>query len=106
MDLNSRLPEVRALTKVTDFDQFLAESTMSEENPNDILFLEDAGLVTSYPQSWIKEEQKNSECRLKLIATVCSVCLVINLWPFQFLPLIIPFFWWVNSRGYLTLWEE
>ena len=77
----------------------------SEDTINTKVVLEDAGLVISYPKNWVEAEQINSIRRLKLVITICSICLIIELWPIQFFPLMFSFFWWVSIRGYLTLWE-
>ncbi|MFZ2414782.1 MAG: hypothetical protein WAW33_02175 [Minisyncoccia bacterium] len=98
--------ETQTSSTGVDFIQLITETTEVEEVPeNDRNFLIEAGLVESYPQNWEEAEQMNSICRFKLVATVYSVCLIVQLWPIQFYPLMFFFFWWISIRGYLTLWE-
>jgi hypothetical protein len=103
--MNNQVEKQTASTFV-DFNQFITEDTETEEgSDNDQTFLIEAGLVESYPQNWKDAERMNDIRRLKLVATVFFVFLIIRLWPIQFFPLMFFFFWWISIRGYLTLWE-
>lgn len=105
----SRFSEREILTKGIDFDQIIAESTMSDTNPNNEIVLEGAGVVIQRYRSVARNEKQSdfSQDLREFMIVACLVCLAIDvffsLFPFQDLPLISPFVWWASSRGYLSL---
>ena len=89
----------------SDADRSVPILKQEEISVNDILFLEDAGLMTSFDKGIHKEIHEEHLCLRNLMITICMVALLIDLWPLALRPMMMSFFSWANGCGYLSLWR-
>jgi len=86
----------------------LEELTLKKEEEeelvtNDNIFLEDAGLVTSFNELMDKEILEERLYVRRLIITVSLLVFLVGIWPVALRPAMTSFFDWARNWGYLSL---